>query len=352
MAGRLQKSTKADKFRFLNIGLEKKYTSQIDDLDRKQMLALGQIFRETRKIEIELQQQRNARLTEPIPFHLRGEGRRLGGSTLTNIWRDSASPGADSHLGMRRSASAGDLLGMSSGNMRARSQKPIANPSSNFNTVSSKRKVRFEDDSEEQAKEEPTKQSSIATISPEKRTGDVNFSAERIFDSTRALAVYRRLQRKVQESLEHGNNSKNPEAAVESTMKLMKRRQQRKMRDEQAEAAKKGGKNLSSSSGPELRARGQVTESSTKTRGAQGWRTPRREQLDGARSTNKEAYRLPSFTFDDESVHVNRSVDSGSNKLEGRKLMERETKLYLGKIQQTAENKRVTRKVDDYFAKY
>ncbi|XP_011668152.1 uncharacterized protein LOC105440090 [Strongylocentrotus purpuratus] len=352
MAGRLQKSTKADKFRFLNIGLEKKYASQIDDLDRKQMLALGQIFRETRKIEIELQQQRNARLTEPIPVHLRGEGRRLGGSTLTNIWRDSASPGADSHLGMRRSASAGDLQGMSPGNIRARGQIPTENLSRHFpNTASSKRKVRFEDDPEKTAKEEPIKQSSVATISPGERTGNVAFSAERIFDSTRALTVYRRLQRKVQESLEHGNNSKNPEAAVESTMKLMKRRQQRKMREEQAEAAKKGGKKFSSSSGPELRAREKVTDSLTKTGCAQGWRTPRREK-DGVRSTNKEAYRLPSFTFDDESVHVNRSVASGSNKLEGRKLMERETKLYLGKIQQTAENKRVTRKIDDYFAKY
>lgn len=352
MAARLQKSTEADKFRFFNIGLEKKYTSQIDDLNRKQMLALGQIFRETRKIEIELQHQRNARLTEPIPFHLRGEGRRVGGSKLTNIWRDSASPGADSHLGMRRSASAGDLLGMSSGNVRARAQIPTENPSSHFlNTVSSERKVRFEDDPEEQAKEEPTTQSSIATMSSGIRTGDVAFSAERIFDSTRALAVYRRLQRKVQESLEHGNNSKNPEAAVESTMKLMKRRQQRKMREEQSEAAKKGGKKLSSSSGPELRACGKVTESSTKTGCAQGWRTSRREQ-DGGRPTNKEAYRLPSFTFDDESYHVNKSVDSGLNKSEGRKLMERETKLCLGKIQQTAENKRVTRKIDDYFAKY
>nr|XP_054752558.1 uncharacterized protein LOC129258293 [Lytechinus pictus] len=352
MAARLQKSTEAEKFRFLNIALEKKYTSQIDILTRQQKVSLSQIFRERRKIEVELEHQRNARLTDPIPFHLRGGGNRIGAPISSNIRRNSASP--ESQPGMRRSVSEGDLLGLPSGISRAQTLiPPVGNTSSRSLGVSSKRRVRFEDDPVEKEKEETTQQRPNPMDSSGHRTADVILSPERLFDSTRALAVYRRLQRKVQDSLEHGNNSRNPEAAVESTMKLMKRRQQRKMREEQAEAAKNGGKRPNS--GPEQNAAGpdrKVTGSSTKKR-SRGWRTPDRREHGGGRSTSREAYRLPSFTMDDGSLHLHKRTDDDFKKLEGRKMMERENdKVYFGKIKQAAENKRVTKKIDDYLAKY
>ncbi|XP_072178691.1 uncharacterized protein [Diadema setosum] len=394
MSGRLQSSSHADKLRLLNTTLEKQYTSQIAHLDRQRRIFLSQFFRDMRNVEEEYRRRRNAKLTDPIPKRLLGDEAKpniTDRREVLSVGRTTGSASPHERLRMRqRSSSEGDLaeqrfrhvykdqshldsqavaeakhslqptsvslgypgrnMGRDSENGEVEGHSKVAFTDMNR---SRRRKVHFEDQKQIDSDHSPAEAWSMTELTAADHESVEGIPAgNRILDSARALAVYRRLQRKVQDSLEHGNKSKHPEAAVESTMKLMKRRQQRKMREDDAEKRKgkqtydKGRENLERAQ----------KDNHFKTRNTHAWWN-RQQRRSSSPSTRKEAYALPSLSTDHHekgkaAKHLSLTDGSASNKLKSRAIIERETKLYFSKLEQTAENERVTKKINAYLKTY
>ncbi|XP_071506208.1 uncharacterized protein [Diadema antillarum] len=394
MSGRLQSSSHADKLRLLNTTLEKQYTSQIAHLDRQRRIFLSQFFRDMRNVEEDSRRRRNAKLTDPIPKRLLGDEAK---SNITDrrevlsVGRTTASASPRDRLRMRqRSSSEGDLaerrfrhvykdhshldsqdvtearsspqstsvsLGYPGRNLGRDSESGeveghVEREFTDMNR-SRRRKVHFEDQKQIESDHSPAEAWSMTELTAAGHESVEGIPAgNRILDSARALAVYRRLQRKVQDSLEHGNKSKHPEAAVESTMKLMKRRQQRKMREDDAEK-RKGKPTYAKGRGNLERAQ---KDNNSKSSNTHAWWN-RQQRRSSSPSNRKEAYALPSLSIDHHekgtaAKHLSVTDGSASNKLKSRAIIERETKLYFSKLEQTVENERVTKKINAYLKTY